>query len=81
MYLNTLTKYGGKMKKPMVISLFSGAMGLDLGFEAEGFEIRVANDIDKYAVATVKKNRPDIPVINQDIGLVSTAEILEKAGG
>ena len=69
------------MKKPMVISLFSGAMGLDLGFEAEGFEIRVANDIDKYDVTTVKKNRPDIPVINQNIGLVSTAEILEKTGG
>jgi DNA (cytosine-5)-methyltransferase 1 len=68
------------MEKPKVISLFSGAMGLDLGFEAGGFEIRVANDIDQYAVATVKKNRPDIPIINHDIRQVSTSEILDKAG-
>ena len=28
--------------KPTAISLFTGAMGLDLGFEQEGFEIKVA---------------------------------------
>jgi DNA (cytosine-5)-methyltransferase 1 len=67
------------MKNPTVISLFSGAMGLDLGFEAEGFEIRVANDINKYAVATIKKNMPNIPVIDRDIRNVSTNEILKKA--
>ena len=30
-----------------IISLFSGAGGLDLGFEKAGFEIPVANEFDK----------------------------------
>lgn len=75
-----LKTLGGIMKKPTVISLFTGAMGFDLGFEAEGFETCVANDINKYAVATIKKNRPHTPVIDRDIRDVSTDEILEKAG-
>lgn len=39
-----------------VISLFSGAGGLDLGFHKAGFEIVWANDFDKYAVQTYKEN-------------------------
>ena len=67
------------MTRPTVISLFTGAGGLDLGFEAEGFEIRVANDINRYAVNTLKKNRPNLPIIERDIRDVETSEILEKA--
>ncbi|MCG3695404.1 MULTISPECIES: DNA cytosine methyltransferase [Aliarcobacter] len=39
-----------------VISLFSGAGGFDLGFKKSGFEIVWANDFDKEAVETYKKN-------------------------
>jgi DNA (cytosine-5)-methyltransferase 1 len=39
-----------------VISLFSGCGGLDLGFIKAGFEIVWANDFDKDAVLTYKKN-------------------------
>ena len=38
-----------------VVSLFSGAGGLDLGFKRAGFEIVWANDFDKDAVETYKK--------------------------
>lgn len=39
-----------------VVSLFSGIGGLDLGFEFAGFNLVWANDFDKYAVETYKKN-------------------------
>lgn len=39
-----------------VISLFSGAGGLDLGFIQAGFNIIWANDNDKYAYQTYTKN-------------------------
>jgi DNA (cytosine-5)-methyltransferase 1 len=63
-----------------VISLFTGAMGLDLGFEDVGFEVRVSVEKDPWAVETIRANRPSIPVIPRDIHEVTTAEILEKAG-
>ena len=60
------------------ISLFSGAMGLDLGIERAGFDIRVCVEMDKWAVETIHANT-DIPVINADINHVSTEEILHVA--
>lgn len=62
-----------------VISLFSGAMGLDLGVEQAGFDIRVCVEMDKWAAQTIRKNT-DIPVIEKDINNVSTEEILTTAG-
>ncbi len=67
------------LKKPTIISLFSGAMGLDLGFEMEGFDIRVALDFNPDVVRTIKKNRPALPVIFKSIFDVKTKEILKKA--
>lgn len=67
------------MEGSTVISLFTGAMGLDLGFEQAGFCIRVAVDKDKYAVATIKANRAEIPVIQDNLAKVSAARILEEA--
>jgi|GEM_PF-2059218 len=39
-----------------VISLFSGCGGMDLGFHQEKFDIKYANDIDKKACLTYKRN-------------------------
>lgn len=67
------------MKLP-VISLFSGAMGLDLGLEQAGFETRVAVECDKHAAQTIRNNRPDIPVLERNIEDLTTQEILDAAG-
>lgn len=61
------------------ISLFSGAMGLDLGVEKAGFNIKVCVEFDKWAAETIRKNS-NIPVIEEDINNVSAKEILSKAG-
>lgn len=42
-----------------VVSLFSGAGGLDLGFLNAGFKIIWANEIDKYSCSTYRKNIGD----------------------
>ena len=47
------------------ISLFTGAMGLDLGFEMEGFQIRTIVESDKAAVDTIEANRPRIPIVRR----------------
>lgn len=63
-----------------IISLFSGGMGLDLGLEEAGFQIRVAVECNKFAAETIRRNRPDIPVIERKIEQVATQEILKVAG-
>lgn len=63
-----------------VISLFSGALGLDLGLHAAGFKLAVAVECNRFAAETVRKNRPRLPLIEEHIEEVTTAAILEKAG-
>lgn len=43
---------------PKIISLFSGAGGLDLGFKQAGFSIAVAIDLADAAIRTHKRNFP-----------------------
>lgn len=63
-----------------VISLFSGALGLDLGLEGAGFRLAVAVECNRFAAETIRKNRPRLPLIQEHIEKVTTATILEKAG-
>lgn len=60
------------------ISLFTGAGGLDLGFEAAGFDTRVAVEMDPDAVATLNHNRP-WNVIPKDIHSITSSELLRTA--
>src|ERR1700722_19799087 len=61
------------------ISLFSGAMGLDLGMEQECIKTAVALEKNPIAVKTIKLNKgEDYPVIDRNIEAVATTEILEK---
>jgi len=49
------------------IELFAGAGGLALGMEQAGFKHIMLNEHDKYACATLKRNRPLWNIIEDDI--------------
>lgn len=68
------------MAKPTLISLFSGAGGLDYGFEAAGFQTGAAVEMDATCCATLRHNRPNWNVFEGDIANVRSAELLEAAG-
>ena len=67
------------MSEINVISLYSGAGGLDLGFEQAGFKIKLAIEIDKSCCKTLKKNFKNLRVLNADINNISYKEILKEA--
>jgi DNA (cytosine-5)-methyltransferase 1 len=57
-----------------VVSLFSGCGGFDLGFKQCGFNIVWANDIDKDAIQTYKKNIGD-HIVYGDIRKIPSEQI------
>ncbi len=62
--------------RPTVISLFSGAGGLDYGFEAAGYETVAAVEWQADACATLRRNRPSWKVFEGDIFGVPTGVLL-----
>lgn len=62
-----------------IVSLFTGAGGLDLGFEAAGFETSVAVEMDRWACQTLRSNR-DWAVLEDDIHNISSDD-LKSVGG
>lgn len=65
----TICSYCDKLSQLLsmrIISLFSGAGGLDLGLIQAGHEVVWANDIDSDAVATYRKNIGD-HIVHDDI--------------
>lgn len=66
-----------KKKKYRVISLFSGAGGMDLGFINAGFDIVWANDFFKEAVESYKKNVDD-RIVYGDITKIDSSEMPDE---
>ena len=64
-------------KKYRVISLFSGAGGMDLGFINAGFDIVWANDFFKEAVESYKKNVDD-RIVYGDITQIDSSEMPDE---
>lgn len=73
----------GLTARPIAISLFAGAGGLDLGVEAAGYQVAAANEIDDDAADTLEKNFVDSlmsPVDRRSIIDVPTRDLLRAAG-
>lgn len=70
----------GSQVPPIVgISLFSGAMGFDIGLEEAGIPILLHSDNDVKCRMTIDSNRPNAGLLG-DVNKVSTSQIRSYAG-
>lgn len=65
--------------KPIALSFFSGAMGMDIGLEKAGFRTIFASEINNACRKTISKNSPDIALVG-DIRDYTPLQIKEIAG-
>ena len=72
---------GISMHKKTAISLFSGAGGLDIGFEEAGFQIVFANEFDHDAACTWRINRLSSDKIMREGDIVDVLPELEQYRG
>ena len=66
---------------PSLLSLFTGAGGMDLGLEAAGFEPVLCVELDEDSRSTLKKNRPRWRLSEPgDIDALTPEDILRQSG-
>lgn len=64
-----------KNREPVVLSLFTGAGGLDLGFQAAGFRVACCIELEEWACQTLRANHPNIPVLGPPLHSGDVREI------
>lgn len=70
-----ILQYKDNAENRDAISLFSGAMGLDIGLEKAGLNVTVGQDFDLSCVATMRKNGHN--VIEGDIRGIQPQQLLD----
>jgi len=68
------------MKNNQIVSLFSGAGGLDLGFKQAGFETIWANEYDKTIWETFSCNSPETFLDKRSITNINESEVPDCVG-
>ena len=61
-------------------SFFSGAMGLDLGLARAGIEPELAVEIEPVFCETIRRNRPQVQVLERDVGDLDADELTGLTG-
>ena len=67
------------MSEP-VLSLFTGAMGLDLGLEQVGIRSTLTVEVDAHCCATMRRNRPDLDVWETDVNGLDGSALVARLG-
>lgn len=75
----TVSNYVEPNHEYKVLELFAGAGGLAIGMEMAGLKCVALNEIDKFACATLRKNRPNWNVLEGDIKNFDFSEYNGKA--
>ncbi|MFW6680358.1 DNA cytosine methyltransferase [Lacrimispora sp. AGF001] len=73
-----ILKYKDSPSNRDVISLFSGAMGLDIGLTKAGLSVKVGQDFENSCVTTMKANGHN--VLGGDIREIQPQQMLDIAG-
>jgi DNA (cytosine-5)-methyltransferase 1 len=70
------------LQKPKAISLFSGAGGMDLGFNAAGFDILASVEIDPACCDTLRQNlrNASTVVMENDVRAVTGKSLCDRFG-
>lgn len=63
-----------------VWSLFSGAMGLDLGLEQAGLRSSLCVEIDRWCCETIRLNRPDAKLVQDDVRALTGTDLRKISG-
>jgi DNA (cytosine-5)-methyltransferase 1 len=71
-------RHEGRSALPKIVSLFSGAGGLDLGFKEAGYSISVAFDSADAAIRTHRRNFPRTKAIIADLSEIKSLGVLEQ---
>lgn len=69
------------MALPKIVSLFSGAGGLDLGFHLSGFQLTFAVDLSASAISTHRRNFKDAVSIAADLEELGPEGVLTHLEG
>ena len=69
------------MPNEPVVSLCSGAMGLDLGLEQSGIQTTLAIEIDPHCCATMRRNKSELDVWQTGIDAIDGDAIRTRLGG
>jgi DNA (cytosine-5)-methyltransferase 1 len=62
------------------IELFAGAGGLGAGLKNAGFEVAIANEIERDFATTYSINHPEAVVLNEDIHSIDFAAVAARLG-
>ncbi|MFV0539763.1 MAG: DNA (cytosine-5-)-methyltransferase [Aestuariibaculum sp.] len=65
--VETVSNFVNSENDYKVLELFAGAGGLAIGLEKAGLKCEALNEIDKFACATLRKNRPNWKILEGDI--------------
>src|SRR3972149_7195851 len=73
-----------KGPRPLALSLFSGAGGMDLGADQAGFRIHACIELDPHCVETLKawtaSKRPKPQILHADIRSIDPRNLMGKLG-
>ena len=69
-----------KKPRPKIVDLFAGAGGLSLGAARAGFDVALAVELDKHAMAAHRLNFPTSKHLAADIAELTGDALLENAG-